>query len=263
MRTLSLSTAALVLAAVAHAETFVLEDQFDVDDNNYATAPKVLSSATHPNFTPIDDSFDGLLIASFTIEAKTTLPTLNGRGATTFHLYNDSGATEVLGIGNGWWSASWSVWKGPYEGSPFDFLNADGVRIPIFDEVNEVAAGKATMRLTIDYNAFALDTASIQIDGGTNELLPADYSFEEILTKSYAVPSDFTNMSVEIISDDEMTQWEGYDIFDGFYCDTGKFLGLVWVQYAPWVYSFNLDTWICVPEDIGIYEMGRWVYFAR
>lgn len=260
----ALSTATLaVFTLTASAEVYTLADQFAVNDNNYATAPVVLSSATHPGFTPIDDTFEGTLLANFTIAVATDKPTLNGTSALTFHLYRDAGATEVLGIGNGWWAGAWSVWKGPYGNSPANLLDSEGAAIPIFDEVTETARDTQRIRFTVNYHAGADDTAYIQIAGGTTELLPADYSFEEILTKSYDAPSDFTEMSVEIIPASANLTWEGYPVTDGYYCETGKFLGLVWVEHAPWVYSFALHTWVWVPENFGKYNSGRWVYFAR
>lgn len=53
--------------------------------------------------------------------------------------------------------------------------------------------------------------------------------------------------------------WAGYPVEDGIYANTGDFLGYLSIVYAPWVYSFDLGTFIYLPES-AVQPNGAWMY---
>ncbi|MCC5839359.1 MAG: hypothetical protein JJT96_04470 [Opitutales bacterium] len=60
--------------------------------------------------------------------------------------------------------------------------------------------------------------------------------------------------------DPEPTHWGEFEIVDGW-VNTGDWLGLLYVGFAPWVYSMDLHAFIFVPEEPS--EEGVWTYFVR
>ncbi len=52
--------------------------------------------------------------------------------------------------------------------------------------------------------------------------------------------------------------WNGYQVIDGW-ADTGSFLGLVFVEEAPWLFSDGCETWIFV-DEVSLSEEGAWVF---
>lgn len=69
--------------------------------------------------------------------------------------------------------------------------------------------------------------------------------------------------SVNTITDPEPTpMWAGYEIDDSGNVDTGAWLGVVNVDAAPWIWSFSLEAWLYLPEDV-IEESGSWSFVAN
>ncbi|MEX0323754.1 MAG: hypothetical protein AB3N63_16450 [Puniceicoccaceae bacterium] len=54
--------------------------------------------------------------------------------------------------------------------------------------------------------------------------------------------------------------WGPYVITDGW-VDTGAWMGPLYVDYAPWVWSHTLGDWIFIPEDM-IGEAGSWIFLS-
>ncbi len=57
-------------------------------------------------------------------------------------------------------------------------------------------------------------------------------------------------------------QWGGYNIDVSGFVYTGDWMGVLYVEEAPWVYSYNLGGWVYAvePEDL---ESGTWVYVIK
>ncbi|NDV63187.1 hypothetical protein G0Q06_12045 [Puniceicoccales bacterium CK1056] len=53
--------------------------------------------------------------------------------------------------------------------------------------------------------------------------------------------------------------WGGFPIGEGGYVDTGDWIGWVWVDQDPWVWSFDLDKYVYVPQASANAGKG-WVY---
>lgn len=69
--------------------------------------------------------------------------------------------------------------------------------------------------------------------------------------------------TVNTITDPEPTpMWAGYAVDESGNVDTGAWLGVVHVDAAPWIWSFSLDAWLYLPEDV-IDESGSWSFVAN
>ena len=53
--------------------------------------------------------------------------------------------------------------------------------------------------------------------------------------------------------------WAGYDVDEFGDADTGAWLGVVNVDAAPWIWSYLLETWLYIPEDV-VEEAGSWSF---
>ncbi|NDV61240.1 hypothetical protein G0Q06_02110 [Puniceicoccales bacterium CK1056] len=60
--------------------------------------------------------------------------------------------------------------------------------------------------------------------------------------------------------------WAGYDIAEGGLVDTGDFLGWLNVgegTFGDWVFSYDLDSFLFLPEEIVDPQVGSWAYVPR
>ncbi len=56
--------------------------------------------------------------------------------------------------------------------------------------------------------------------------------------------------------------WAGFPLeSDGVTVDTGDFLGVLHVGNTPWVYSYDLESWLHLPAD-HVGEAGAWIFLA-
>jgi hypothetical protein len=61
----------------------------------------------------------------------------------------------------------------------------------------------------------------------------------------------------------EPRTWAGYDVDANGWVDTGSYLGLLHVDYAPWVYSTTLGgTWFYLPEE-NVLSSGAWLWAPK
>ena len=58
------------------------------------------------------------------------------------------------------------------------------------------------------------------------------------------------------------TTWAGYDINPDGIVDTGDWMGFLYVLNAPYVYSYDLQNWIYLPEEM-VTESGSWAYTLK
>ncbi|NDV61804.1 hypothetical protein G0Q06_05015 [Puniceicoccales bacterium CK1056] len=56
--------------------------------------------------------------------------------------------------------------------------------------------------------------------------------------------------------------WAGYTIGEEGYVQTAPWLGLLYVEEAPWVWSVGLGQYLFV-DEAGVDENGGWVYFVK
>ena len=154
----------------------------------------LLDTNTHPEFNGIDDTFDGSIIFEFTI----TFDSYPANNNTNFALFALKNATDVafsssrISIGNYVNSDVWSANQGSLASNPFNF------------GTNQVVEGQSqAFTLTIDYNAGALDSATLIISGdSTTYGLPGNnYSFDIFdFTSGFEGTSvSATNISVSIV----------------------------------------------------------------
>ena len=159
-----------------------------------ANQTTLLDTNTHPGFNGIDDTFDGSIIFEFTI----TFDSYPANNNTNFALFALKNANDVafsssrISIGNFVNSDVWDANQGSLISDPFNFGN------------NQVVQGQSqSFTLTIDYNAGALDSATLIISGdSTTYGLPENnYSFDLIdFTSGFEGTSvSATNMSVSIV----------------------------------------------------------------
>lgn len=53
--------------------------------------------------------------------------------------------------------------------------------------------------------------------------------------------------------------WNGFDVDENGYANTGDWMGIVNVTHAPWVYSYDLEAYVYIPDN-GVTSAGGWVY---
>ncbi len=60
----------------------------------------------------------------------------------------------------------------------------------------------------------------------------------------------------------EGSSWQGYDLDENGFTDTGDWMGWVMAANAPWVYNMDLGGWTYIPDE-AISDSGAWVYVPR
>lgn len=110
-------------------------------------------------------------------------------------------------------------------GIPFDFVNADKFQIFIWTR-NEFETGWPIQENEGHIWSWSIADLSIVAEGGSG---PAT--------------------------------WAGFEIVDGW-VDTGAFMGSLYVESAPWVYSLDLADYIYLPEE-HVGEAGAWSYIFK
>ena len=58
------------------------------------------------------------------------------------------------------------------------------------------------------------------------------------------------------------TTWAGYDIDAQGIVDTGTWMGFLYVGQAPYIYSYDLQNWLYMPEEL-ITAEGTWAYTLK
>jgi hypothetical protein len=64
--------------------------------------------------------------------------------------------------------------------------------------------------------------------------------------------------SIRISTDAARTQWAHYPVEDSW-VDTGSWLGLLYVEETPWIFSDRYQLWIYLREG-DVFEYGAWLY---
>jgi hypothetical protein len=67
----------------------------------------------------------------------------------------------------------------------------------------------------------------------------------------------FENIAAYIVGDAAPT-WNGYDVDENGFVDTGDWMGMVNVAADPWIYVYDLVKYIYMPVDAT--ESGAWMY---
>ena len=156
----------------------------------------ILLDNTTSGFNGIDDTFDGRVIFNFTL----TFDTFPAGGSYAIFALEDSAGSNPIAIGNSWSSRNW------------DGLRIDKTvthvdqQLTVLDYfgTNAIAEGVSqAFTMTIDYNAGALDTGTLSIDGDTTtyDIRDYDYSFDKIRLRNGLADNTVsaTNMSVEVV----------------------------------------------------------------
>ncbi|MEX0321245.1 MAG: leucine-rich repeat domain-containing protein [Puniceicoccaceae bacterium] len=61
------------------------------------------------------------------------------------------------------------------------------------------------------------------------------------------------------------SSWGIYSIYEvngDTFADTGSWLGVLYVDLAPWVYCYDMESWLLIPEE-QIGEDGGWAYASQ
>lgn len=53
--------------------------------------------------------------------------------------------------------------------------------------------------------------------------------------------------------------WAGYEVDENGWADTGAWLGMVYVEHKPWIFSIELEKWMYIHEE-GVVESGGWTF---
>jgi hypothetical protein len=73
------------------------------------------------------------------------------------------------------------------------------------------------------------------------------------------------SFTIETRDAPEVVLWAGYPVTvdeNGSFADTGDWLGWLALEFAPWVYCFDIESWMYLPEA-AVKETGAWMYIAQ
>ena len=187
----------LFMLFVCHSHGLALV--YNLPDVNFVQGPPqyttntafILTNWTNPEFNGIDDTFDGSITFEITFQLDVFPTGLDNYAL--FQLWN--GQTEVpIGIG----IDSSDIWLGYRFDDKANGLNIGNTPI--------VGGQSQSFTLTIDYNAGALDTALIVVDGDSNvyNIGDYDYSFDIVaLITGTDHAGSLTNITVSIVPEPE------------------------------------------------------------
>ena len=185
----------LITITLSHGIVYNINDVNNRAGSVDDIATYILNSTTHPTFVPIDDTYDELVIFNFTITFNTYSTTNYSYGG--FYLV-DPAFDSPIAIGNEWGSYNWNAFRS-------NSNNGVTGNIPI--GTNAIVEGQpTTFTMTINYNAGALDTATLRMTGDntTYDLGAHDYSFDRIRVRNgNDNMMSFTNMSFNVIPEPE------------------------------------------------------------
>ena len=184
--------AGLLMLSVSHSYGLV----YNISDVNRAGGQAdygvmLMDNTTHSRFNGIDDTFDGSVTFNFTL---TYTQYQTGGTYVLFQLQNRTVGTPIvpIAIGNTWTSDNWGG------------IRNTGFITDLTFGSNPVVVGESkAFTMTIDYNAGALDTGTLMIDGDStvHDIGEFDYTFNEIMFfngfgGSFASATD---ISVEVV----------------------------------------------------------------
>ena len=155
----------------------------------------ILLDNTTSGFNGIDNTFNGRVTFNFTL----TFDDYPAGGSFAVFALEDSAGSNPIAIGNSWSSNNWDGYR-----LDKTIGNVDQQLTTLSFGSNAIAQGVAqAFTMTIDYNAGALDTGTLSIEGDstTYDIGDYDYSFTNLrwrngLTDSVA---SATNMTVEVV----------------------------------------------------------------
>ena len=181
---------ALFLVSTSSAVTINLSDELDLGTfNSNTTETRTILTTSTTGFDAIDNTFDGVVIYSFTVKYDETDGIQEFAGLSLF-----DGGSENLGITNRFSSDMWSYFRAAFiSANEADLQNAGG------DVVTIAANDPKTFTVQINYNVGAVDSASILFDGKTTLLPDGNYSFDSVRVRARNVKVDYTDISFTII----------------------------------------------------------------
>ena len=180
----TLINTSLLMLFVSHSYGLIFNIPDLINQESTPSSNTLFDSNTHPEFNRVDNTFEGSVIFKFTM----TFDQFTGPRPSDARIYFVSDSSILFEIGSSRYHDDWI-----------------GVRagIGVIDlGTNPVVEGQSqAFTLTIDYNAGALDTGTLSIDGDSTvyDIGEFDYSFKGIGFGNTPPPASFTNMSVEIV----------------------------------------------------------------
>lgn len=101
---------------------------------------------------------------------------------------------------------------------------------------------------TVDYFTIGLSSGNSE-DGAKG----IDYMYFD----NIAIDTGAQNLSDPPIEAGEM--WAGFPVLPSGDCNTGDWLGWLWVGNKPYIYSYSLQQWLYIEED-AVGSSGSWIY---
>ena len=182
----TLINTSLLMLFVSHSYGLIFNIPDLINQESTPSSNTLFDSNTHPEFNRVDNTFEGSVIFKFTM----TFDQFTGPRPSDARIYFVSDSSILFEIGSSRYHDDWI-----------------GVRagIGVIDlGTNPVVEGQSqAFTLTIDYNAGALDTGTLSIDGDTTtyDIRDYDYSFDKIRLRNGLADNTVsaTNMSVEVV----------------------------------------------------------------
>ena len=178
----------MLFVSYSYGLVFSLENVFNKTGQSNDPGLILLDNTTS-GFKGIDDTFDGSITFNFTI-AYDIYP--SGGAFSVFHLETNAGITPIA-IGNNWESGNWGGYR----------IDGNGTTNLVIGSTPVVEGQSQAFTMTIDYNAGALDTGTLIIDGDPSiwGIPRLDYSFDMIKFRNGLdnTVSSMTNISVSVV----------------------------------------------------------------
>lgn len=131
-----------------------------------------------------------------------------------------------------------------------------GFEVDIAWENGELVSGAIrsdlgrTARVRVDVDSFKVYHGDEEVD--VTEISENLYEFETEAGGEYRLLE---------AGGTDTGSWAGYPVDDAGRIETGEYFGSLYVLDAPWVWSYALDSWIYLPEEI-FSAIGSWAYFV-
>ena len=164
-------------------------------------------------------------------------------------------------IGDGAEERNARIWVGT--SSTHDMTVANGWGIDLSDVVLAdgnvgspwLLTGAASISSVVSGNLVTATSGSYKIN--------FDYvAGEDIAIVIATANTDAAFDNFKITDEIAAAQWGGFDIDDLGIVDTGSWMGLLYVENDPWVWSYSFEDWIYLPES-HVVAGGAWGYVSK
>lgn len=155
----------------------------------------------------------------------------------------------------------WLAELSGFDDSGANYIQIDGTFNGFSSETNKpfTASGSAVVNYLADSPENGVFINGETDDGTTQIVFTFTYTAGTDI--GFAVGTYRSLYGIDnLIIDNALPRWAGFEIMDGNYVDTGDFLGQLYVTDGDWVYSYDAEKWLLLPENF-VGANGGWTYW--